>query len=107
MTINLYGLKNCDSCKKAIKALAAEGVDVDFTDIRADADLPALLPGWLKAVGAKALVNSRSTTWRGLDDSERERAETDPAALLAENPTLIKRPVIEENGTVTVGWPRK
>jgi arsenate reductase len=49
------------------------------------------------------LINTRSTTWRGLDEAQRGRAETDPAALLVENPTLIKRPVIEA-GESGDGW---
>ena len=104
MTITLYGLKNCDTCKKAIKALEGAGKAVSFVDIRAEADLPAKLPGWLDAVGAEALTNTRSTTWRGLDEAQRERAATDTRGLLSENPTLIKRPLIEAGGEVYVGW---
>tara|TARA_R110002072_G_scaffold113679_3_gene243336 strand:+ start:1616 stop:1957 length:342 start_codon:yes stop_codon:yes gene_type:complete len=100
----LYGLKNCDTCKKAMKALDAGGVNYAFVDIRAEADLKALAPRWIKAVGAGPLVNTRSTTWRGLDEAERARAESDPAGLLAEHPTLVKRPVIEHGDQVFVGW---
>ena len=50
------------------------------------------------------LVNKASTTWRGLSDEEKARAESDPASLLIANPTLIKRPVIETGGEVYVGW---
>ncbi|MEE2566234.1 ArsC/Spx/MgsR family protein [Hyphobacterium marinum] len=100
----LYGLKNCDTCKKAMKALDAGGVDYTFVDIRAEADLKTLAPRWIAAVGANSLVNTRSTTWRGLSEAERARAETDPAGLLAEHPTLVKRPVIETGDTVFVGW---
>ncbi|MEM6626115.1 MAG: ArsC/Spx/MgsR family protein, partial [Pseudomonadota bacterium] len=57
------------------------------------------------AVGADALVNKRSTTWRGLSDADKASAESgDAAALLMANPTLIKRPVIEADGDVHVGW---
>lgn len=104
MSLTLYGLKNCDTCKKALKALEAGGKRADFVDIRAEADLGALLPGWLEAVGADALINRRSTTWRNLDDVARAR---DPMALLSENPTLIKRPVIDAGGDVTVGWTKE
>ena len=99
----LYGLKNCDTCKKALKALDA--YDVTFVDIRADAELDHLLPKWLDAVGAEMLVNKRSTTWRGLSDAEKATVEDGGAvALLFANPTLIKRPVIEANGEIYVGW---
>ena len=62
----IYGLKNCDTCKKAVKSLRAAGVAHDFIDIRAEADLADRVPVWLAAVGGKALINTRSTTWRGL-----------------------------------------
>lgn len=103
-SITLYGLKNCDTCKKALKALEAAGKPAAFVDIRAEADLPAKLPGWLEAAGSEKLINTRSTTWRGLDEAERSRAKSDPQGLLAEHPTLIKRPVIEAGAAVHVGW---
>ncbi|MEO0883926.1 MAG: ArsC/Spx/MgsR family protein [Pseudomonadota bacterium] len=101
MPLTLYGLKNCDTCKKALKALDAAGLPVTFVDIRADADLANKVPSWLAAVGADKLVNKRSTTWRGLSEAERE-GDTD--ALLIANATLIKRPVIESGQTIHVGW---
>ncbi|MEQ8403677.1 MAG: ArsC/Spx/MgsR family protein [Oceanicaulis sp.] len=104
--IELYGLKNCDTCKKAMKALGAAGHTVTFVDIRAEADLDAKLPVWLAAVGPQTLVNTRSTTWRGLDEAERAMAETDPQSLLEAHPALIKRPVIEHGDQVSVGWTR-
>lgn len=105
MTLTLYGLKNCDTCKKALKSLEAAGKQVSFVDIRAEADLAAKVPGWLEVAGAKALVNNRSTTWRGLSDDDKAKAETDEVSgLLIANPTLIKRPVIEAGDSVYVGW---
>lgn len=103
--LTLYGLKNCDTCTKARKALQAAGREVVFVDIRADADLAAKVPAWVAAVGGEALVNKRSTTWRGLDDAARASAAGDgAAALLTAHPTLIKRPVIEVGDKVHVGW---
>lgn len=101
MSVTLYGLKNCDTCKKAIKALNAAGKPVKFVDIRAEAPLETLVPKWLAAVGSETLVNRRSTTWRTLSETERER---DPVALLTEHPTLVKRPVIEASEQIFVGW---
>ncbi|MEM1390513.1 MAG: ArsC/Spx/MgsR family protein [Pseudomonadota bacterium] len=101
MAITLYGLKNCDTCKKAIKALEAANHTVDFVDIRAEADLATKVPTWLDAVGSDSLINRRSTTWRNLSEAERDgEAKTQ----LIENPTLIKRPVIEAGSTLYVGW---
>ena len=101
MSVTLYGLKNCDTCKKALKAFEAVGTAVTFVDIRAEADLAERVPVWLDAAGADLLVNRRSTTWRNLSDAERE---TDPGALLVANPTLVKRPVIQAGSNVYVGW---
>ncbi len=97
----LYGLKNCDTCKKALKALETAGQPPVFVDIRAEANLAAKVPLWLKAAGPDLLVNRRSTTWRNLDETARA---SDPEALLIANPTLIKRPVIEADDAIHVGW---
>ena len=103
--LKLYGLKNCDTCKKAVTALTGAGHEVALVDIRADTDLGVKVPQWLDAVGAGTLVNRRSTTWRGLPADEKARVEQgDAEALLIANPTLIKRPVIEAGPDVHVGW---
>ena len=101
--MELYGLKNCDTCKKALKALAAAGIEVSFIDVRADGVSSEQLAEWSARHG-EALINTRSTTWRGLDDATRARAESDPVGLLAEHPTLMKRPVIVASGASHVGW---
>jgi arsenate reductase (glutaredoxin) len=102
--MKLYGLKNCDTCKKAMKALDAAGQSYTFVDIRAEADVASLAPQWLKQVGSAKLINTRSTTWRQLDEAERAKAESDPTGLLVANSTLVKRPVIERGDDVFVGW---
>lgn len=99
--MKLYGLKNCDTCKKALKALEGAGKRVTFIDIRDETDLPVKVPTWLVEAGADKLVNKRSTTWRTLSDKDKEG---DPLPLLIEHPTLIKRPVIERGKSVFVGW---
>lgn len=103
--MRFYGLKTCDTCKKAQQALMAAGKTFEIIDVRADGVPADLLAAWIEAVGADALVNRRSTTWRGL--SEAEKAEADgrgAAGLLAAHPTLMKRPVIVTDGAVHVGW---
>lgn len=101
--LTLYGLKTCDTCKKARKALEGAGHSVAYIDVRSDGVPGDVLEGWLEAQG-EALINTRSTTWRGLDETGRARAQSDPAGLLADHPTLIKRPVIVNGHAVTVGW---
>jgi arsenate reductase (glutaredoxin) len=104
MTVTLYGLKTCDTCKTALKDLAAAGTPADFVDLRADTGLAARLPRWIAAVGDK-LVNRSSTTWRGLSDAEKAKATgASLEGLLLGNPTLIKRPIIEVDDTILVGW---
>ncbi len=103
--MQVYGLKNCDTCKKAIKALGAAGVDFTVVDVRADGVPPDLLADWVGRLGADALVNRRSTTWRGLDDADKAKADGGGAiALLIQHPTLMKRPVIVDGDAVHVGW---
>ncbi|RPE70998.1 arsenate reductase-like glutaredoxin family protein [Pacificibacter maritimus] len=91
----LYGIKACDTCRKAAKTLA-----VDISDIRAN-PLPASDLKRFYAQFGDALVNTRSTTWRGLSEAERARP---PLDLLSEHPTLMKRPVIEKDGALFLGW---
>jgi arsenate reductase-like glutaredoxin family protein len=96
--MRFFGLKTCDTCRKALKSLA--GRDVQVIDVRADGISDEDRSAILAAFEAGAL-NTRSTTWRGL--SEDERAQ-DPAVLLAAHPTLMKRPVIEIDGAWYQGW---
>lgn len=102
--ILLQGLKNCDTCKKAIKALESKGIAVRFQDVRAEPMDAESLSHAFETFGEK-LVNTRSTTWRGL--SEAERAEP-PLVLLERHPTLMKRPIISakmaDGARVTLGW---
>ena len=95
--MKLYGLKTCDTCRKALKALNG----VELVDVRNDGVPDAVLEAALAQFGT-ALVNIRSTTWRGLSEAERAGA---PLALLKAHPTLMKRPLIEDSaGALHLGW---
>lgn len=94
--MKLYGLKNCDTCRKALKALP----QAEFVDVRADGVPAEVLSAAYERFGDK-LVNTRSTTWRGL--SEEERAKP-PLELLAAHPSLMKRPLIIEGAAFHLGW---
>ncbi|MCP5085686.1 MAG: arsenate reductase [Rhodobacteraceae bacterium] len=98
--MRVFGLKNCDTCRKALKALAGLTDAVEFVDVRRDGVAREQLAAFY-AVFGDGLVNTRSTTWRGLNAEE--RAE-EPLALLAAYPALMKRPVIERDGEVSLGW---
>lgn len=105
MKLTVYHLKACDTCRKAIKALLAAGHDLDLIDVRTDGVSSEDLSRFLEAAGRQKLLNTRSTTWRSLKESE--KADLDDAkalGLLAKHPTLMKRPVIEGPGRLTVGW---
>ncbi|MBU2983214.1 arsenate reductase [Lentibacter algarum] len=96
MSRTIYGLKNCDTCRKALKAL--EGYTL--VDVRADGIDEALLGRAFGQFGM-TLLNTRSTTWRGL--SEAERSEQ-PLALLMAHPALMKRPLIVAGDALYLGW---
>ncbi len=98
--MRFFGLKSCDTCRKARKALADAGHDPVVIDVRADGIAAADRATIITEFGDRA-INKASTTWRGLDEAGKSR---DPAALLAEHPTLMKRPVIEHDGRWTIGW---
>lgn len=102
----LYGLKNCDTCKKARKQLDEAGKEVAFHDLRDEGVTKKQITDWAKAAGWEAMLNKSSTTWRGLADTDKENVDEKKAiALMAVNPTLIKRPIIENGPTqVFVGW---
>lgn len=92
----IYGLKNCDTCRKALKALP----DAQLVDVRVDGLPVEVLDLALAQFGA-ALLNTRSTTWRTLDTEERQR---DPRALLIDHPTLMKRPLIAVDTQLFLSW---
>ena len=103
--MKIYHLKTCDTCRKAIKALRAAGHVPDLHDVRADGLDLATLQSMEAALGYEALVNKKSTTWRGLSDAQKSSLTRESAlSLLEKNPTLMKRPVIEHSGHFTVGW---
>lgn len=98
--MKVYSLKSCDTCRKAIKEMTEAGLDPQVQDVRADGLSSDDIAAILSAFGDKA-VNRASTTWRGLSDEDKAR---DPADLLAEHPTLLKRPVIVSDGVWYQGW---
>lgn len=108
-SLDVYGLKNCDTCRKVRKELDAAKVAYAFRDVRDDGVTKAQVARWAKKAGWETLLNKSSTTWRGLSDADKTGVtEAKAIALMAANPTLIKRPVIERGDTeVFVGWSRE
>ena len=103
--VTVYGIKNCDTCRKALKWLKAEGIEHQFHDFRKDGLDPTSLSRWVSEVGWEKLLNRRGATWRGLSDEKRCGIdETKAEALMLENPMLVKRPVFEAGNKIVVGY---
>ena len=101
----LFGLTSCDTCRKARRWLDERGVAYSYHDVRADGVTAAMLERWLEHVDWPQLVNKRSTTWRQLADSDKEGLNLKRAiALCVRHPTLIKRPILEHERGVVVGF---
>jgi arsenate reductase len=105
MPATIYGIKNCDTVKKARKWLEANGSDYTFVDVREDGVDKAEVKRWLDVAGVDVVVNKRSTTWKQLSDTQKEGLnETTALDLLLANPTLVKRPVLTIDDSVFVGF---
>jgi|TARA_B110000902_G_scaffold266916_2_gene356882 Spx/MgsR family transcriptional regulator len=105
MPATVYGIKNCDTVKKARKWLEVNGSDYTFIDVREDGVDKAEVKRWLDLIGIDVVVNKRSTTWKQLSDEQKEGlSEQTALALLLANPTLIKRPVLTIDDSVLVGF---
>ena len=103
--MTLYGIKNCDTVKKARHWLEDHGINYQFHDFRQDGLEQKQLQNWIKKLGWEALVNKRSTTWRNLSEKEKTISNEQQAIkLLLGNLTLIKRPVVENKKIVLVGF---
>lgn len=96
----VYGISTCDSTKKAVKALEQAGLAVSFRDIRANPLSSAEIDRIVTEFGDRA-VNKQSTTYRSFGDFLRA---SDPEAQIAAQPTVMKRPVIEQDGKWYLGW---
>lgn len=107
MTATLYGLANCETCRKARKWLEGHEIAHRFVDYRADPVASATLRAWAEALGGwEKLVNKSSASWRKLSAAEKAaNADRDWVGLIGEHPTLIKRPVLVlDDGSINVGF---
>lgn len=103
--IHFYGIPNCDTVKKARKWLEAKGVDYTFHDYKKEGADPAKLVGWIDAKGVDVVLNRRGTTFRKLSDADKADIDNAKAVqLMVDQPSLIKRPVVEYDGGVLVGF---
>ncbi|NOV31309.1 ArsC family reductase [Methylomonas sp. ZR1] len=101
----MYGIKNCDSVKKARTWLEARHIAYRFHDYRIDGLDAALLQRFVDALGLDAVLNQRSTSWRQLDDAQKSDLTPDKAVqLMLAVPTLIKRPILDDGRQLIVGF---
>ncbi|TCK01991.1 Spx/MgsR family transcriptional regulator [Volucribacter psittacicida] len=103
--IIVYGIKNCDTVKKALKWLAEHHIEHKLHDYRVDGIEPLFIEQAEKAFGWQSLVNKRSTTWRNLADDVKENLSKQTALeLLFAQPTLMKRPIILQDNLALIGF---
>ncbi len=101
----LYGIKNCDTVKKARKWLDGNSIAYQFHDFRSDGLDTKLLTRLEASLGWENMLNRRSTSWRQLDDRQKDDLSLDKAiALMLETPTLIKRPVLDTGELMLIGF---
>lgn len=101
----IYGIKNCDTMKKARAWLDARGVAYTFHDYKAQGIDRARLEGWAKSVGWETLLNRAGTTFRKLPEADKSGLDESRAlALMLDQPSMIKRPVLDLNGRILVGF---
>ena len=108
--LQLYGLRKCSTCVKAMQWLDDHGVDYNFTDYREQPIDSATLAAWAQALGGwEKLVNRASMTWRNLPDARKQpQGDAQWLSLIAEFPALVRRPVaVDAQGQVGVGFSDK
>ena len=104
-TVTIYGIKNCDTMKKARSWLDKRGIAYRFHDYKVEGAARADIERWAKEVGWDVLLNRAGTTFRKLPDKDRENiTEKKALALMLAQPSMIKRPVLDIGGKLTVGF---
>lgn len=100
--MTVYGIKNCNTVRSALDWLKKNKIEFDFHDYKSKGITEAKLKAWSKQVGWESLVNKRGTTWRQLGEATQKKITTEKAAiaLMLEKTSVIKRPLIEEDGKV-------
>jgi arsenate reductase len=105
MTITMHGIPNCDTVKKARDWLAGHGVEYAFHDYKKAGIDKARLEGWVSQVGWETLLNRAGLTFKKLPDADKTGlTEKKAIALMLAQPSMIKRPVVEKRGKITVGF---
>ncbi len=105
MSVEIYGIPNCDTIRKARRWLDAHDIDFRFHDYKKEGASVQQLSEWAHRVGWEKLLNRRGTTWRKLSDAEKsDVTEAQAIALMSAHPSLIKRPVLVSHDQIEVGF---
>ncbi len=103
--IKLYGIPNCNTVSKARKWLTANNISYEFHNFKKEGLEEAILTAWVDKLGWEALLNKRGTTWRKLPDEIKADIDRDKAIpIMLANTSIIKRPIIDNKGVLTVGF---
>lgn len=106
--LTVFGIKSCDTCRKARKFLAENDIEFRFHDVRDDGLDIQMLERWAERIGWEKMLNKQSLTWRKIPEVDRSGMTKNRAlALIIENPTLVKRPVLESDTFIAVGFSEK
>jgi len=105
MSVTIYGIKNCDTMKKARQWLADHSIEADFHDYKASSIDRAHLERWCKEAGWETVLNRAGTTFRKLDDADKQNLDAGKAiTLMLAQPSMIKRPVLEADSRIIIGF---
>jgi Spx/MgsR family transcriptional regulator len=105
VTVTIYGIKNCDTMKKARTWLDTKGVAYRFHDYKAEGIDEASLKRWVEALGWETVLNRAGTTFRALSDADKQDIDAKKAiALMLAQPSMIKRPMLDRDGALTSGF---
>ena len=100
-SVTVFGIKQCDTVRKALRWLDENKIEHKFHDLRVDGFNSEMLRQWLKSTDLATLVNRRSTSWRQLSQQSKDNSNTKHLSnLLIATPTLVKRPVFVRSGQV-------
>jgi len=105
MSTVVFGIKNCDTVKKARRWLDSHDINYDFCDFREQQPTPTTIRNWIDGIGLDSLVNRRSTTYRQLPIEQQKNTDIESwVAVIEQQPTLIKRPLLEHAGQLHCGF---
>ncbi len=104
--MKVYGIKNCNSVKKSLEFLDSKGINYEFIDVKKNAPEKSIVENWVNSKGADIVINKKGMMWRKLPANTREKdlTKNEAVRLALETPTMVKRPVVESDGEIFIGF---